>query len=349
MLHNIQYLRAFAALFVVLYHTEYASNQLFGDDLKLFEFGPGGVDVFFVISGLIMWITTSDGRKSPLEFLRNRVARIVPLYWFFTGLAVLIAVVAPSITKIVLEPGHVISSFLFFPWQRPGTEEWTPVIVAGWTLNLEMFFYLAFAAALGLAARWRLLAICGFLVACAAIGIIFPIEGAAKFYASPIMLEFAAGILIAAVVAPWLDRFRIDPRIYAAIAALGLILICIFPWQQATDLGRLWVWGVPSILMVGGAYLHERNAQTIHLPWLHAIGDASYALYLVHPMAISLVRVVFRKAGLVEPSLPLTMAFFLVSIGTCVVAAVIVHRLFEKPVGRMLKRARPARFSVAGA
>lgn len=349
MLHNIQYLRAFAALFVVFYHTEYASNQLFGGDQTLFGFGPGGVDVFFVISGLIMWITTADGRKSPLEFLRNRVARIVPLYWFFTGLAILIAFAAPSITSIVLDPGHVIASFLFIPWPRPGTAEWTPVIVPGWTLNLEMFFYFAFAAALALKARWRVLAICGFLAACAAVGMVWPLEGAARFYCSPVLLEFAAGILIAAVLAPRLDGLKVDPRIYAACAALGFVLIVVLPWQQATDLGRLWVWGIPSVLMVGGAYLHERYADTIRLPWLHAIGDASYALYLVHPMAISLVRAVFRKAGLVGQGPLLTVAYFIATVGCCIAAALIVHRLFEKPVGRLLRRERPARFSGAGA
>lgn len=343
MLLNLQYLRAFAALFVVFYHAEYSSNQLLGTDLKLFEFGPGGVDIFFVISGLIMWITTCDGRKAPIEFLRNRIIRIVPLYWFFTGLSVLIAVVAPSITAIVLDPGHVISSFFFIPWPRPGTNEWTPVIVAGWTLNLEMFFYFAFAAALALAARWRVLAICGFLTAAAIAGMIWPLTGALKFYGSPVLLEFAAGILIAAVVAPRLDRLKIAPRVYAAIAALGLVLIVVLPWQQATEVGRLWVWGIPAVLMVGGAYLHERNTETVRLPWLNAIGDASYALYLVHPMAIAFVRAVFRKLGLVGDASILTLAFFAAAVVVSIVSAVIVHRLFEKPVGRLLKRAVPSR------
>ena len=337
MLYNLQYLRAFAALFVVFYHAEYSSNLLMGHDLEAFEFGAGGVDVFFVISGLIMWITTCEGQKTPLGFLRNRVIRIVPLYWLFTLLSVLIAVAAPSITAIVLEAGHVISSFFFIPWQKPGTDEWTPVMAVGWTLNLEMFFYLAFAAALSFATRRRLLVICGFLTAAALAGMILPLTGALKFYCSPVLLEFAAGILIGAVVAPRLDGLTINPLIYAAIAGLGLVLIVLLPWQQATDLGRLWVWGIPAVLMVGGAYLHERNMQTVRLPWLNTIGDASYALYLIHPMAISFVRAVFRKLGLVGDAPVLTVAFFIVAIAVSVVSAVIVHRLFEKPVGRILK------------
>ncbi|MFM6933314.1 MAG: acyltransferase family protein [Novosphingobium sp.] len=337
MLYSLQYLRAFAALSVVFYHAEYSFNLLAGRNLDAFEFGAGGVDVFFVISGLIMWITTSEGQKSPAAFLRNRIIRIVPLYWLFTALSVLMAVAAPSITAIVLEAGHVISSFFFIPWQRPGTDEWTPVMAVGWTLNLEMFFYVAFAIALSLAVRWRLLAICGFLTAAAVSGMIWPLTGVLKIYCSPILLEFAAGILIGAFVAPRLDGLKIDPRIYAAIAGLGLALIVILPWQHATDLGRLWVWGIPAVLMVGGAYLHERGTQTVRLPWLVLIGDASYALYLIHPMAVSLASAVFRKLGLVGDAPMVTIAFFIAAIAVSVVSAVIVHRLFEKPVGRFLK------------
>src|SRR5215469_11129143 len=70
---NIQYLRAFAALAVVVVH---ATSR---DGLQTsLSFGKFGVDVFFVISGFIMCqITASDSS----HFFVKRVIRIVPSYW----------------------------------------------------------------------------------------------------------------------------------------------------------------------------------------------------------------------------------------------------------------------------
>ena len=69
---SIQYLRAFAALGVVAFHTGRATIL-----------GQAGVDVFFVISGFIMWMVTAEP-VGPAQFLWHRVVRIVPLYWIAT-------------------------------------------------------------------------------------------------------------------------------------------------------------------------------------------------------------------------------------------------------------------------
>ena len=62
---SIQYLRALAALSVVAFHAcQWAKIP--------FDIGSAGVDVFFVISGFIMWRTTSGTGVGPLAFLRKR-------------------------------------------------------------------------------------------------------------------------------------------------------------------------------------------------------------------------------------------------------------------------------------
>src|SRR5690606_27058234 len=77
-LHGIQYLRAVAALGVVVFHAAERSGTHFA-------IGAAGVDVFFVISGFIMWVITSQRAPSPAAFLRDRIERIAPLYWIATG------------------------------------------------------------------------------------------------------------------------------------------------------------------------------------------------------------------------------------------------------------------------
>ena len=67
-LHGIQYLRAAAALGVVVFH---AAERTGGD----FAIGAAGVDVFFVISGFIMWVIaaekSSNGSRSRTDHSRK--------------------------------------------------------------------------------------------------------------------------------------------------------------------------------------------------------------------------------------------------------------------------------------
>ena len=63
---SIQYLRGCAALMIVFYHLDLQLNRV-GYEGYWPNFLSAGVDVFFVISGFIMWITTAKGMTT-LEF-----------------------------------------------------------------------------------------------------------------------------------------------------------------------------------------------------------------------------------------------------------------------------------------
>ena len=82
-LRSIQYLRGIAALMVTLHHTLAGIHG--GVPIPLLH---GGVDIFFVISGIIMWRVTAERAVSPLAFMRRRLVRVVPLYWSVTSLMV---------------------------------------------------------------------------------------------------------------------------------------------------------------------------------------------------------------------------------------------------------------------
>ncbi|PJR90071.1 hypothetical protein CN878_20575 [Ochrobactrum sp. 695/2009] len=81
-LESIQFLRGIAAISVALVH----SASLSGIEGSL-NFLSAGVDIFFVISGIVMAISTNQN-STPFEFLWRRVTRVVPFYWIFTGLVI---------------------------------------------------------------------------------------------------------------------------------------------------------------------------------------------------------------------------------------------------------------------
>ena len=158
----IQYLRGIAALMVVWHHS---SSQI----PALNRFFPGssgahGVDLFFVISGFIMAVTTTGAGLTPLQFLRRRVVRVVPLYWILTLAMVGLALVAPSLFRTLkVTADTLVQSLLFIPhFSTSFTDKAWPLLVPGWTLNYEMYFYVILAVILLLPAAWRMSTLAAF-------------------------------------------------------------------------------------------------------------------------------------------------------------------------------------------
>ena len=65
------------------------------------------------------------------------------------------------------------------------------------------------------------------------------------------------------------------------------------------------------------------------------VGDASYALYLIHPFVIRAGREIVWRAGLAGLIGP--WAFVLLSLSGAVLASVAVYRLFERPATAWLR------------
>lgn len=192
LISNLQVLRFVAALSVLTAH----AADLFLRDRGLLGGVPlnGGVDIFFLISGFVMtWVTRGDmpGGPSARAFLVRRAIRIVPAYWFFTTLLVLVVLHSPELVRnTVVDPESVATSYAFIPWPRPDGKI-NPILSQGWTLNYEAFFYLAFAAAL-LVKRGLIFLLGAFCALAAASVVVSPESFTLWFYTDPIILEFVA-------------------------------------------------------------------------------------------------------------------------------------------------------------
>ena len=160
---SIQALRALAALAVTTYHAlQWADGG--------FDVGRAGVDVFFVISGFIMWHVTAGRDMAPADFLWRRLTRVAPLYWLSTLGVLAVALVWPAFLPEV-RPGwaHLALSLAFIPHLDPKGLPF-PTLPPGWTLNYEAVFYLIFAAALAGPRAWRGRVVVGALTAVTAFG-----------------------------------------------------------------------------------------------------------------------------------------------------------------------------------
>jgi exopolysaccharide production protein ExoZ len=317
---SIQYLRGLAALGVLLFHACQRAGVSFGA-------GAAGVDVFFVISGFIMWTVSSRRAAGPGDFLLRRAGRIAPLYWTVTLLVVALDVLRPSLfPNMRLSPSHVIQSLLFLPHRDPSGLI-APVIVPGWTLNYEAFFYVVFALTLllpvGRRSTWLTTALGTLCLA----GLILP-HGrwpALDVYTDPLILEFAAGVWLAkAAAAGRLGRTK------AAVAAIGAgLLIMTAVAVAGVDVNgwaRLLCWGLPALLIVWGALSLEGAGRMPKLAPLKYLGDASYSLYLAHGLALSLAFKLIGGRGLAP------LVEVLLAIPLAVVCGLACYRLVEQPL-----------------
>ncbi len=294
---SVQYLRALAAIMIVAYHIRPRIERM-GWSGYWPEWLGCGVDIFFVISGFIMWMTTCERGMSPYDFLLRRFLRIAPLYYAVTALTVLLMLAAPKLAVSGhFDMTHVIASFAFFPTMHPVLSTFVPVVPQGWTLNYEMEFYTLFAIALLLPELTRRWAIPLALIAIVALGSHAAPDTALGFYTSSIVLEFGFGVLLGVCVSQGL---KLPASLSVAFFAVGLIgIVASWPLVEA-GLPRVWASGIAGALIVSGAVFFElqRTVPILRIPRL--LGDASYSIYLTHGLFLTAIGVVWAKLGFAE-------------------------------------------------
>lgn len=315
---SLQYLRAVAALLVVFHHVRNPNNGLF-NPIADWNFGQAGVDMFFLISGYIMYSVARTDR--PIRFLRRRIIRIVPLYWVAT--LFLCFQVAIGFPGVLPTSEQLLRSLLFIPQYHPqNTSEIWPFLVPGWTLQYEMYFYAMFA--IGLAFRRPLavtLLIGAIMILVGQIGA--GTKGSAVFtaYTSPIITEFFQGMLIALV------HQRRSLAAYWLALPLGIAALLIF---GNIDAPRLLVWGLPSTLILIGCLALEDANRMPTLPLFKVLGDASYSIYLSHAFVLQIGLFVWWK-------FPVTgwmqfLIFTPAAILGCAFIGILIYRYVEQPM-----------------
>lgn len=298
MILSIQYLRAAAATMVVLYHVmDHVRHHTIVPEFT--EKGAAGVDLFFVISGVIMWHTTANSTVTPAEFMRRRIERIVPTYWFVTLAMFMMPFVSGTIAGgVIADPVHLMTSLFFIPHETPGDPaRYYPTYTPGWTINFEMYFYAVFGLCLFIKNEtYRLLALgCTFLTVVLA-GRLWQMGPLLHWYTSPILLEFAIGAAIAAFFA---SGKPVPLSISVGAIVAGLVALALVPDVSSDRLiGRVVSWGVPAILVVFGGVFLDRHGQIPKVGVLKFFGDASYSLYLTHLFAVGATAVIWSKFGL---------------------------------------------------
>jgi exopolysaccharide production protein ExoZ len=336
---TIQALRAVAALLVVFLH----AFETWGERVDPgapgvnWENGAAGVDIFFIISGFVMVISSRrlvDQADEWRIFLRHRIVRIVPLYWLLTTAKIVaVMVLGGVVLRTSLDFKSVAGSYLFLP-VTDSAGHFRPVLPVGWTLTYEFLFYLFFAAALAIRVDVLCIVIPGLgLVAIAAL-IRTETWPAWTILFDTIVVEFVFGVALA----KWtLQGFRLPPAIAGILVLVGFVSILIAP--MVSENTRVLTWGIPAFAIVAGAVSLEPFVAAALQRWLLTLGDASYSIYLSHGFVLPALGLLFGRFAWPGPwteGLAITLCL--------VFGSVIGWGVFiwiETPMLRALRRGRP--------
>ncbi|HEY1503144.1 MAG TPA: acyltransferase [Stellaceae bacterium] len=336
-IQSLQILRGIAATMVVASHSLFFANVLDPVAFPLVDranLGTAGVDIFFVLSGVVIYRSAFAGRRqSAGMFLVRRLLRVAPLYYLLALLGIALATVGGP----ALSPENIMTAFTFWPvWHG---EAWLPVETAGWTLCFEMLFYVGAACVLA----WRP-AIYGLLVAYPVawlFGYFVTDTAALRFLGNPIIVEFLFGVAIAATSPN-------KPRplwVGASLVGLGVVAMYLSCLPEGDDapilvltgsesVVRLLSWGVPAALIVKGALLLEPHLRGAWQRPLIFLGDASYSIYLVNVAALYAAFMEARVLNAASLPLGLIAPTFL-AVG--VAAGIAVYRFVERPISSALR------------
>ncbi|MHB2248178.1 acyltransferase family protein [Pseudomonas fitomaticsae] len=308
MLISVQALRALAAWAVVCHHFMqiFFDFEARGPIGQLFiDKGAVGVDIFFVISGLVIFLSTEGKALPPARFLLYRLFRIVPAYWLYTVLMALLVVFArPLLPDQAVDWSHLLLSLLFIPTENPGGYGIYPTLNVGWTLNYEMLFYVLFAWALLFRLQVRLLVVAALLFAVCQAWTGF--GWVSEFYRSDIVYEFLLGIGIGMLY----RRGWIGPALWLPLLGIGAALLAIYHLPPEP---RLLNWGVPSAVLVMASMALERHVERNRL--LKMLGDCSYSVYLMHVLVLSAGGYLARRYG-INPYLMFVVCALAIAIGS---------------------------------
>ncbi len=366
--HHLDSARGLAALTVVAGHMVCAYGlppclyPVIGTPLRSLWHGAAAVQFFFVLSGFVLALqflksaAATSGMPSISAFAVQRFFRIYPAFW----VALLAGVAAkwfasPGPGETVMQRGdwwqplwtepagirQIFGESLLL-WRGVGPERITP---QDWTLAVEVTFSLWVPVMAFLCRRQPM----GFLlvvtVAVAAMG------------ANPILLSFAAGVLIACFRGPWCEWWsRSSLLLRLTVACLAIILYgyetILSPAQVSaliTFLRDPIVAGAAGLLLV---IIGSTTAQRV-LQWkpLVVIGKLSYGIYLGHVIVLlTLLPWVFvfaAKCGVENPT-----GLWFIGLATCVVISTLLAyplwRWVEIPGNRLGKTAA-ARLTKKGA
>jgi exopolysaccharide production protein ExoZ len=377
-MRSMEGLRGLAVLLVFFVHT----NALFGAYVRgipllhgpsdfLGAFGNSGVDLFFVLSGFLIYAALLRHRAGIAAFLSRRIERIYPAFLAVFALYLVLSWLFPAESKI---GGRSLGATLLYLIENvlllPGMFDIRPIITVAWSLSYEFFFYIAAALFVAGVRPWRWRARSRvILVGCVWAGDL--VYSFSRPTSHVRLSMFLVGMLLYEALGS--ERFRgwLKPRGEAAVIALAMAA-AVFVYLLEIQSSRLnFLPGkasgrdsIPGIFVYQGPYTALALGISMFLAaafalgaggrlqraftWtpLRYLGNMSYSFYLIH--GVTLQGIALAADAAVRRGAPGSVVFLLavsIGFGAAWLSSTVLFAAIEKPLSlqRSVRRARPER------
>ena len=339
-LYTTQVCRGLACLLVTFYHGWGIVDEWYHVKplLNPSNFGFSGVHMFFVISGLIIYYAhrrdVDNYHRIPAYFLK-RLVRIYPLYWIVLFVVFDWETFANSM-KLV----DFLSNAFFFSSSQP------LIVNVSWTLAYELIFYVIFIAFI----IKRTLGLVLFTAWFSLVGLNYHYHITNMIGLDLLNILFMLGLVTAAVLISLRNKLDQNQRDLIGIGSLvagTVIFVYTAWWYISLDGAKMSVWnslpltigfGTGTALLLMASVSAKMEAFWKRQRFLLLIGNASYAIYLVHFKCMSYLAKTISSLdwhfwGLAGERTQIKSRILLaVMVLLSVIFGIIIHKLVEKPI-----------------
>ncbi|WP_294351754.1 acyltransferase [Providencia sp.] len=338
---SIHHLRGIAAISVIFFHFRSILNNTYvQQDLGTILFGSGafGVDMFFMISGFIIALST-ERTTSSLIFAVRRFFRIYPAF-------IVVFLIGVFTVYKSYSSDELLKSIVFIHRNYENTSPGFGFNILGpaWTLGYEIYFYLIFMISMAVSWKHRVIITSISLISPIIIlQIIFsglisfsgdaspkiPTDyyayPALRFIGSPILVEFAIGMALYSIYKR--INIKLSANVSLFLLSISILTFLTFYFNKNLSSFGMYGFGFWSLFLIIGFLVYDKSIGFKDNLLLNFLGDISYSIYLSHYIIIQLLNS-YRPDWWMENS---GISKFLAVTTISIVAATFLYIFVEKP------------------
>lgn len=344
---ELESVRGIAALLVVFEHIPNWNSDFF--DLSIIRNGYLMVELFFVLSGFVIYNAYVNNIKTGRDVLRFqflRFGRLYPVHLLF-----LLIFVGLEFTKFFLSKYYDISSPNSIPFEINNVSTFTAHLflvqalgvidhvgsfnAPSWSISAEFYAYLLFALIILKLYKWRIGVFATLMILCY---LMLRIPEAGRFsYFLICLIGFSAGCLVCEMV----SRQRSQLAAYTPLIPLLALVLFLSQFPIGTS--------YPMIFLISAALIYSLVVskdgfikRVLRLKMFRSLGEISYSIYMSHFLILwianQFIRVVLKYPETVingnsYPHLSMMQAVvaYILVIAITLLASKLIFRFIEKP------------------
>lgn len=304
--HSMEGIRAFAVLLVFITHYLYiyeawipknsVSSIIAGAFINI---GHSGVDLFFVLSGYLIYGTLIQKKRKLLPYFKRRIERIYPTFLVILVIYLLLSFLFPAQSKL---PDSLFAKIIYIIQNMlllPGLFDIKPIVTVAWTLSYEFFYYLLIPIIIALFSLRERPIYFRIVLFSATVVTFFSVYYFDDSYhahlGGPIrLMMFVSGVLLYEVIQKKQYLFRVNGLLITLLAFVLLLII----QNQYTDnyFLRYIVLFVAFFLLCWDTFSHYGLANKIFsFKYIRYLGNMSYSYYLMHSLAMQFILLLMKK------------------------------------------------------